>query len=175
MGLLDKVKFWKKGDDFGNFNLDDFSLDKSGSGSSPVSAAPHTDPGFGGDFPSLDEPMPGMQHEAAGKMEMEPSARSQQMGEQLGLARPQQSFSPSPQFGSAQPQFQQPQQQQQYRPQPAAQDFRQGSDIAEVAKELEIIHAKIDAIRSSLDSINQRLATLERIASGDSAPRKYAW
>ena len=48
--------------------------------------------------------------------------------------------------------------------------------IADVAKEMEIVHAKLDAIRSTLDSINQRLATLERVATGGNQQQKrYQW
>ena len=46
--------------------------------------------------------------------------------------------------------------------------------LHDLTKDIEIMHAKLDAIRSSLDSINQRLATLERIASGDNKNR-YGW
>ena len=48
----------------------------------------------------------------------------------------------------------------------------QGSD-----KEMELINAKLDAIRSMLESINQRLANVERIAKAeeDSSRRKNTW
>lgn len=36
-----------------------------------------------------------------------------------------------------------------------------------VDKDLEVISSKLDAIRANLDSINQRLANLERVAYGE--------
>lgn len=36
-----------------------------------------------------------------------------------------------------------------------------------VAKDIEIVSAKLDALKASLESINQRLAHLERIAEGE--------
>ncbi|MBW2995605.1 hypothetical protein KY312_04590, partial [Candidatus Woesearchaeota archaeon] len=40
------------------------------------------------------------------------------------------------------------------------------------AKNLEIISAKLDALRASIDSINQRLANIERIATEE---KKKTW
>jgi len=42
-----------------------------------------------------------------------------------------------------------------------------------MGKDLEIISAKLDALKSSLDAINQRLANLERIAAGEKDEHKY--
>ena len=36
-----------------------------------------------------------------------------------------------------------------------------------ISKDLELISAKLDALKASLDSVNQRLANLERIAQGE--------
>ncbi|MBI2664871.1 hypothetical protein HYX10_06050 [Candidatus Woesearchaeota archaeon] len=40
-------------------------------------------------------------------------------------------------------------------------------------RDLELVSAKLDAIRASLDSINQRLANLERIAYGEENKRGW--
>ncbi|MBW3012223.1 hypothetical protein KY311_03485 [Candidatus Woesearchaeota archaeon] len=48
-----------------------------------------------------------------------------------------------------------------------------GQDI--VAKNLEIISAKIDALRASLDALSQRLANIERIALAEQDKSKRAW
>jgi len=44
-----------------------------------------------------------------------------------------------------------------------------------VAKDIEIVSSKLDALRASLESINQRLAHLERIAEGDQPERKWRY
>jgi len=52
-----------------------------------------------------------------------------------------------------------------FAPQQSQQDFMVGKDI-------EIISAKLDSLRAYLDSINQRLANIERIAMGDQEKRR---
>jgi hypothetical protein len=178
MGLLDKAKFWKKpeeeaGDlsDLGDFGFDDKpSAGGKGAG------------GLGDDlsFPPLGEvDKPGMQPGVPTHIEeVHPTDASRQMSDQLGIKpAPQQGYgqqfqqqAPNQGYPSQQPvqQFQQPQQQ--FAPQ-----FQQGPALSDMAKDMEIIHAKLDAIKSSLDSMNQRLATLERIASGDTGRQRYAW
>ena len=42
-------------------------------------------------------------------------------------------------------------------------------------KDLEIISAKLDAIKAELDSMNQRLKRLERLAEGESSFSKDKW
>ncbi len=42
-------------------------------------------------------------------------------------------------------------------------------------KDLEIISAKLDAIKAELDSMNQRMRKLERIAEGESTTHKDKW
>ena len=39
-------------------------------------------------------------------------------------------------------------------------------------RDMELVSAKLDALKASLDSINQRLANLERVAYGDEEQRK---
>ncbi|HII72067.1 TPA: hypothetical protein HA265_04905 [Candidatus Woesearchaeota archaeon] len=48
--------------------------------------------------------------------------------------------------------------------------------MSDIAKDLQIVQAKLDAIRSSVDSINRRLDNLERIAQGDQGGKqRYSW
>ena len=42
-----------------------------------------------------------------------------------------------------------------------------------VSKELEIISSKLDSIRATLESLNQRIAGLERVAYGENNGRRY--
>jgi len=49
----------------------------------------------------------------------------------------------------------------------------QGGRDQLVAKELEIISSKLDSIRATLESLNQRIAGLERVAYGENNGRRY--
>ena len=44
-----------------------------------------------------------------------------------------------------------------------------------IGKDLELISAKLDAIKAELDSMNQRLKRLERIAEGETSIHKDKW
>jgi hypothetical protein len=48
------------------------------------------------------------------------------------------------------------------------------SDI-NLGKDMELINAKLDAIKSELDSINQRIKRMERMSETGTAPRKDQW
>lgn len=165
MGLIDKAKFWKKNDDdLGDLSdLGDFGLDDK-----PLQASGNND--LAGPLPSLDDSnMPGIQQGEPAHMEdVQPSPASRQMGEQFGLGQQQQPM-----------QQRQPPPRQQMQPmQPLQQNqpqyYDNHSGMSDLTKDIEIIHAKLDAIKSSLDSINQRLATLERIAYPEQKNR-YTW
>ena len=43
------------------------------------------------------------------------------------------------------------------------------------SKDLEIVSSKLDALRTVLDSINQRLANIERMASGEYETKRRNW
>ena len=130
--MLDKLMFWKKKDDFADFdkgfglgadsgapNLTDFSSDQNvGLGQDPVDSMQGFSP----------------------------------------PKQPQQPF--SGQLPPITPQTQTPISMQQ-APMPTPQH-----DVI-VGKDIEIISSKLDALRASLESINQRLANLERIAYSD--------
>lgn len=96
----------------------------------------HDDSGL----PPLDqhtEAYPGRSHEIPGMP-----------GSNMSETPMHQSFEPEPSFHPSQMQMQQQQPMQSYP----------------INKDIELISAKLDAIKSNLDSINQRLANLERIA-----------
>ena len=81
---------------------------------------------------------------------------------------------PSPQTQPYQkyPSFQQPL----FQQQPAYQQPSYQNDPYIASKNLEVISSKLDALRASLESINQRLANIEAIARGeqeDSRKRRY--
>jgi len=85
-----------------------------------------------------------------------------QQSQNLGLptqSTPQSSFQQPP---SQQPSYQQPQ----YQPSSYSNPQQ---DLA--AKDMEIISSKLDALRVSIESINQRLANLESIARGEEVNR----
>ncbi len=43
------------------------------------------------------------------------------------------------------------------------------------SSEMQVISAKLDALKASLDSINQRIANLERIAQGEQPQRRWQY
>lgn len=172
MGLLDKAKFWKKDDDaLGDMSdLGDFGLEENpGAGGDPGGTA--DDLGLGQDFRAQPsgQAMPGTEaHQMPGSAQQAPE-------EAGGSIDSPSSFAQQAQQGASGAGPQQPQPTPYHEvPSPAAQAPAHQGAGGEMAKDIEIIHAKLDAIRSSLDSINQRLATLERIASGDNKSR-YSW
>ena len=129
MGILSKLPFFKKKDDFGLGKEDfgkDLGLDK--------------DLGLG---------ETGMNPDLGMGMESKPDPYS---GAGQNTPPPQQP-APSPQ--GFQPAYPQP-------AQPTAQD----QDYVN-SKTLEVISSKLDALRASLDAINQRLANIENIAQGE--------
>ncbi len=91
---------------------------------------------------------------------------------------------PSPDLGMGlEPQTQQPyqkypsfQQNQNFQPAFQQQPSYNSSDGYINSKNLEVISSKLDALRASLESVNQRLATIEAIARGeqdDSRRKRY--
>ena len=83
------------------------------------------------------------------------------MGIDTGPQAQQQPYQKYPSF-QQQPNFQA---QPVFQPQPAFQQPSYSSDMA--SKNLEVISSKLDALRVSLESINQRLANIEAIARGE--------
>ncbi len=131
MGFLDKIKFWRKGEDeFSDLGLgSDF-----GKGTTPGMPGP-TPPGM----PDMG---PGSSPVQGGLPDMPTEEPMPSTGTPVGAGTP---------FGTVQS-GQQP---------PAAAQHLQPSPPQKGA-EHEIVIAKLDAIKAYLDSINQRLANLER-------------
>ena len=133
MGILDKVMFWRKRDDFSDLGLNE----KQPFGNDNLA--------FGNDF-GMGSGMgqPGM-------------GQSQGFGQQ-----------PSPNMGFSQPAYPQPSY-------PSYQPSRYEPQQDMASKNLEIISSKLDALRASIESLNQRLANLEAIARGeeDKHRRRY--
>ncbi|PIN69498.1 hypothetical protein COV93_05210 [Candidatus Woesearchaeota archaeon CG11_big_fil_rev_8_21_14_0_20_43_8] len=87
---------------------------------------------------------------------------SQQQGNQFGQPH-------SDPFGSNQQNFD-------VHPVQGSTNFAGGAGGGNMEKDLEIISAKLDALKSALESINQRLAHIEHIASQDDPQqRKKTW
>lgn len=192
MGFLDKFKK-KGGDDFGDLSdLGDFGLDNDAQGGGLDGGGFDDLGGELGPMPGMDSPGALEQHPGSrAREEVLPTQTSTDMGNQFGLTPPEQTpaaYSSQQQMPGAvsmQPPAQQqtqaypPQQQMQSSAQVApAQQMQQSMmhnpDFNEFMKDIEIIHAKLDAIKSSLDSVNQRLATLERMATPNNKQR-YTW
>ncbi len=150
MGLLDKLMFWKKEDEFGldNFGAKDFNKDFNVGGltddplksSSPSSFGSEKSP-FGSDqdigsspqlgntpFPTTTQNLPGTRSTGNSGSNFNSSPSQNQ---------PWQSQSPQP--------FQSP----------------------ASAKDLELINSKLDTLRAMLQSIDQRLNDIERTSASD--------
>ncbi|MBI2138207.1 hypothetical protein HYU13_01335 [Candidatus Woesearchaeota archaeon] len=157
MGFLQNLFFWKKKDDF-NFgdigkDLDlgkgtdfgkgpDLGLGDIGKGFDPLGKNPGSDFGAG---LGNDLALP---------------------GQEMGFGGHQQDFSQGPGFQQSYPGRPAPMQQP-FGP-PVQQQFQQGHQAPDLyGKDLEVVSAKLDSIRYTLESINQRLANLERIANGE--------
>ncbi|MFC1741458.1 hypothetical protein ACFL3V_02900 [Nanoarchaeota archaeon] len=172
MGLFDKFK--KKGDDdLGDLSdLGDFGLDDKSAGGGLDSGGMGDLGGDLGAMPGMDAHPTEVPHPGEpAREEIMPTQTSRDMGDQLGLtpADPAQAVHPAqPQMpGTAAP----PSPVQHAMPQPS---MHGGPDLGDLMKDMEIVHAKLDAIKSSLDSVNQRLATIERIANPETKNR-YGW
>ncbi len=104
-------------------------------------------------------------HEAAGDFGIPPIPQQPSRGigsmpsDELGLDLPQQPIQSQPMQPLSQPSYQQP-----YQPR---MDSLQTYQSYASGKEIEIVSAKLDAIRAALDNISQRLANLERAAYGE--------
>ncbi|MBI2657369.1 hypothetical protein HYX08_01595 [Candidatus Woesearchaeota archaeon] len=59
-----------------------------------------------------------------------------------------------------------------YQPQPSLQPSYNSNDNYIASKNLEVISSKLDALRATMESINQRLANIEAIARGEQEDNK---
>jgi hypothetical protein len=132
MSFLDKVKFWKKKDDFSDLDLGkDFDLGSDDLGKSPIDSSKS----FSDSFNDQDN-QPIQQEQSQYSAPSAPESFSQ-----ISDARP-------PDIQSV-PSYQPPQ----------------------TSQDLQLVSAKLDAIKAYLDTINQRLANLENMARGHDEKR----
>lgn len=140
--------FWKKSDDFSDLGL--------------------------GDEDSM-EPLPGEQSDINQDMNLGPTGgfNQQDLGfnpnqsrgyqdSQAGLSQQRQSFGQENNYGRPQSSSQSPN-----YINPVPQQSGPSHNDAMMLKNMEVISSKLDALRVSIDSVNQRLANLERMASGE--------
>ena len=151
MGFLDKVMFWKKGDD-------DFS---------DLGAGDKNNLAFGDDF-GAGMQTPGTPPSPFGSSQANPSQSaygSQGFGQSnFGQQPPEQSFGRYPQS----PAFSNPQPPpQSFAPQYPSQPRYDNPQDDLNSKNLEIISSKLDALRAAVESLSQRLANIEAIARGE--------
>lgn len=147
MGFFSKLAFWKKDDDLG--------LDNFGS-SSPD---PNMDMGFANQ--DMSHGMPDMTNFRGVGNSQQQQAMNQSISQQLGndymgndSSSGFSSFSPRQQPAYAQPQV-----------------------VPASNPEMQLVSAKLDAIKAMIDSVNQRLANLERVAYADQQQpkRRDSW
>ena len=71
----------------------------------------------------------------------------------------QQTQQPSPYYLQQQPQM----------------ESLQTSNLYAAGKQMELVSAKLDALKASLDSLSQRIANIERMMQGDDYSRRKGW
>ncbi|MBI4453515.1 hypothetical protein HY636_02625 [Candidatus Woesearchaeota archaeon] len=146
MGFFDKLKFWKKSDEFGDIGKG-LSLEDQNLG-----GLSGTDLGLGRDTAGLGRDTLGLQTEGMDNAWTQPQT-----------AQPSRGYQQYPQQSTQQ--FQQPAQQfhqaQYEKPVIVSQDEGFGSKAYSMEKNMEVISAKLDALKAGIDAMNQRLATIE--------------
>lgn len=154
MGLFGKLAFWRKEPELpglGEFGKESGFKGPGGFGEAGL-GRPGAEPGAGG-FEQL-----GLGEEPALGKEIEPGLPELEPGYGGGPGMPQAPGAPM----QRQPRRQMPQQQPYGAP---MQPVQPSPTETVMSKDIQIVSSKIDALRASLDTINQRLANLERIAS----------
>ena len=149
MGILGRLAFWKKKDEFAGLGLGDRqpNLGKGFDPNQGMVPGLGNDMGFGSEFGSSFSSSSSNFNPGANKS-------SWQQPQSFELENPQRpSFPQSVQ----QPQWQQPS----YPPQNT--------------RDYEVISAKLDSLRATMDSINQRLANIEAIARGEEERPRRRW
>ena len=146
-GIFGKVLPWKKKDELGLGLNDNLGLGGFGGGGPGG-------PGMPGGMPGMDlgfgtTPGAGMPGGMPGSAQQYPSQPQQQFG---GFGMAQQS-----------PQMESFQSNQAYQ-----QSYATG-------KEIEVVSAKLDAIRAALETLNQRLASIERYMQTEQDFKKRGW
>lgn len=164
MGLLDKLAFWKKEPELPD--LGDIGKESGFKGPGGFGEAGVGKPGIGPET-GKDQfgagPESGFEQLGLGKEQdltkgAEPGLPGLEPGYGGGPGMPQ---GPGAQPMQRQ-QFQQPAQQQPYGA--PIQPMQPAPGAAVMSKDIEIVSSKLDALKATLDGINQRLANLERLA-----------
>ncbi|MBW2984568.1 hypothetical protein KY361_05605 [Candidatus Woesearchaeota archaeon] len=163
MGLFSKLAFWRKEPELpglGEFGKE--SGFKGPGGFGEAGMGPGKEPGFG---------------EGAGAgFEQLGLGKEQELGIEPGLPELEPGYGGGPGTGQAPQQRWQRQPQQQWPQQQAygapIQPIQPSATETTMSKDIEILSSKLDALRASLDTINQRLANLERMAS-ESQKRRW--
>ena len=144
MGVLDKLMFWKKSDDFGK----DMNL-----GLGPDNL------GMGGQNLGMGNQNMGLGNQGFGN-------------QNFGMPPAQEDFGfNTPQYQSPyqnRPQMAPPGFQASVPMMPTAPQ----QDFSMVGKDIELLSYKLDTIKAALDMVNQRLANIERIAQGEPQRRR---
>lgn len=146
MGIMNKLKFWKKDEmDFGDL---DNSMDFGSS----------QDMGIGKDRLNMNASKPGMDSGDLGLQTQQqmPTQNQEEIDYSEGFSMPKRSIA-----------RQEPTQPQ---PSPTQQFPKEQNTISE--KNFEILSNKLDAIKSSLESINHRLNLLESLARSEEEPHE---
>ncbi|MBW2980880.1 hypothetical protein KY360_05685 [Candidatus Woesearchaeota archaeon] len=172
MGLFSKLAFWKKEPElpsFGEVGKESGFKGPGGFGETGMGKGGAGEKGFGAEEAG-GAPRSGFEQLGLGKepglAEVEPGMPEIEPGYGGGPGLQQQMMQ-QPMQRQPRQQRQQWPQQQAYAPmrpaQPATSDF---------AKDIEIVSSKLDALKASLDTINQRLENLERLAT-ESQKRRW--
>lgn len=149
MSILNKLQFWKRDDDFSTPSAEPPAYDLG---------AQHTDP--------LQQPDPMAHHD--------PFQQADPFGQQFGSqAQPAGQFGSQPQFTSQQYANAQFPGSQQVRPVP--EQYHEQADPGVHQRDVELILAKLDAIKSELDALHQRVRKIEQAADQTQSNQKKYW
>ena len=191
---MNKLKFWKKDDFRADLGLDssDFSFGDSkdplnappgfdSSTNDPLSTGLESPPGFDNSDSLSSGPLSGSALNSSNPSQTSFNQNQSTalppppgLGSQPGFANTQSPMSHYPN------QFSQQSSPQGFSSQPQnpsrIENSHQGGDAYIVGKEIEIMSSKLDALRAAIDTINQRLSNIERLAENDQFRNsKYRW
>ena len=148
MGLMDKLKFWKK-DDFNDFDTDNISNQAN----QPIDST-SDNLGLEGNDPSLDNP-----------------------DQQLGLGQDQNLDLPPDEYTDMQTDKKSSMSVPKSEKQMMDQNSGATMQSNDSRRDLELISSKLDTIKAELDSINQRVMKIEKIAEAKQSKqtKKSVW
>ncbi len=180
---MDKVKFWKKDDDMGDLgdfsDLGDFGMESSSPSPEREQVQPSSESMQLGDdlgMPGPADPSPSsnMNSIAAPPMQTSPANPNNLNSFTNTPVQPTTQAQVPQQVPPAQTGQQAPSVQALPTQAPSSyqQSYSQGYDTSDIEKDMQIILARLDAIRSSLDNVNRRLDNLERITDNK---QRHQW